>query len=106
MLIDNTLTIAISGTTSTAVDLGRIANPVLFRFPTTTSTLFDIQVSFDNSTFETLYDRFGNKVTIKPASGLVYLEPEVGVAMPQYMRLAGSAEASERTITVFTRDLV
>lgn len=106
MLIDNNLTIALNGTTSTSADIGRIANPVLFRFPTTTNTIFDIEGSFDNSVFETVRDRYGNKLTLTVASGYVYLEAEAAVALPQYIRLRGvSAEAGARTITVFSRDL-
>jgi hypothetical protein len=106
MLTDNTLTIAISGTTSTSADMGRIGNPVLFLFPTTTNTEFDIQGSMDNSVFETVYDRFGSTVNLVSASGYIYLEPEAGVALPQYIRLVGdSEEAEERTIKVFSRDL-
>jgi hypothetical protein len=107
MLIDNNLTIAISGTTSTSADIGRIGNPVLFRFPTTTNTVFDIEGSFDDSTFETVRDRFGNKLTLTVASGYVYLEAEAGVTLPQYIRVKGTSnEAEARTITVFSRDLV
>lgn len=107
MLIDNNFIISLSGTTSTSADIGRIGNPVLFRFPTTTNTIFDIEGSFDNSVFETVRDRFGNKLTLTVASGYVYLEAEAGVTLPQYIRLKGaSAEAGERTISVFSRDLV
>ena len=107
MLIDNNFIISLSGTTSTSADIGRIGNPVLFRFPTTTNTIFDIEGSFDNSVFETVRDRFGNKLTLTVASGYVYLEAEAGVTLPQYIRLKGaSGEAGERTISVFSRDLV
>lgn len=107
MLTDNTLTIANGGTTSTSTDIGRITNPVLFRFGTTTNTSFDIEGSLDNSQFEAIRDRFGNKLTLTVASGFVYLEPEASVALPQYIRIKGvSNEAAERTITVFSRDLV
>jgi len=107
MLIDNQLIILISASTSSSADIGRIGNPVLFRFPATTNTVFNIEGSFDNSTFETIRDRFGNALSLTVASGYVYLEPEAGVSLPQYIRLKGSSnESAGRTITVFSRDLV
>lgn len=100
------ITIATSATVSAAVDLD---GTHLFAIETPaalTSTWVNFQVSADNVTFSALYDSGGTQVsaTVAP-SRVIYLDPSIFAGF-QYLKLvAGTSEAANRVLTLFTRSV-
>jgi hypothetical protein len=107
MTPSKTMTIAASGTTSTAVeveDIGVYGIDV----PALTSSTFTIQGSVDGgATFRNIFDQFNNQVLTFPAGtgafhiGAVACEYFMGCSHIQ--AVCGSAQASARAITLYMR---
>ena len=100
------VTIAISGTVSTIVDLiGKV--PVGIIPPAAlTGTAFTIQLSEDGSTFYNFYNTSGTQASITVAVDRWIGFTPGDFAGARYMKLvSGSTEAAERTITIVMRGM-
>lgn len=102
----STVTIASSGTVSTAVDLGG-HNLVGIQTPAAlTGTTMTFQGSVDGSTYNVLYDTDGTALSITVAVDSLILIVPSDFAAVRYLKLvSGSSEGAERTITLVHRIL-
>ena len=100
-----TATIAISTTTSDAIDcLGKVLVGLIMPAAFTGTTL-TIQVSMDKTTFQPFYNTSGSAVSIT-----VGVDRHIGIvpadfAGARWFKLVGSSQAAEREITVILRGM-
>jgi hypothetical protein len=102
-----TITIPTGQTTSAAIDLFRSYAATLVALSTPSSltlTSLTFEVSADGVTYQPLYDKEGQPVTIYVAANrYITLDPALFAGI-RYLRLVGNAAvAADRTFTLITR---
>jgi hypothetical protein len=101
-----TVTIATSGTVSTAVDLYGYSLLGIITPAAMTGTALTVQASHDGSTFNVMYDTDGSALSItSAASRFIALAPQDFASVRHLKLVSGSTEAAERTITLAIRKL-
>ena len=96
-----TATIAINETESSAIELDGDSRLVGLYLPASlTSTTMSFKVSYDNSTFLTLYDEGASYNVTVAASRYIALKPAACVGARWVKLVAGSSEAAARSIVV------
>jgi hypothetical protein len=106
LTLTDTVTIASSGTTSTALTLqgGRV--PIAIVTPSAlTGTAFTFQASTDGTNFFNLYNEATQYSVNVGASRYIALNPDVFQAIRHIRIVSGSAEAALRTISVISGEL-
>ena len=98
------VTIASSGTVSTAANLLGMRLVGIVTPAALTGTALTFQGSADGSTYTALYDTAGDAVGATVAADRwVVLDPADFAGIPYIKAVSGSAEAAERTITLIVR---
>lgn len=97
----DTVTIASSGTVSTAIQLDGVIPVGIITPAALTGTSMSFQFSHDDSTFNALYNTSGTLVSITvAASRWIGLDKEDYLGAKSLKVVSGSTEAAERTITI------
>jgi len=96
-----TVTIAESGTVSTAIQLDGVV-PIGIIIPAAfTGTAMKFQFSHDDSTYTALYNTSGSEVSITVGtSRWIGLDKEDFIGAKSFKCVSGSSEAAERTVTI------
>ena len=106
LTLTDTVTIASSGTTSTALTLqgGRV--PIAIVTPSAlTGTAFTFQASTDGTNFFNLYNEATQYSVAVNISRYIALNPDVFQAIRYIRIVSGSSEAALRTISVISGEL-
>lgn len=106
LTLTDTVTIASSGTTSTALTLqgGRV--PIAIVTPSAlTGTAFTFQASTDGTNFFNLYNEATQYSVAVNVSRYIALNPDVFQAIRYIRIVSGSAEAALRTISIISGEL-
>ena len=106
LTLTDTVTIASSGTTSTALTLqgGRV--PLAIVTPSAlTGTAFTFQASTDGTNFFNLYNEATQYSVAVNTSRYIALNPDVFQAIRYIRIVSGSSEAALRTISVISGEL-
>jgi hypothetical protein len=99
-----TVTIAESGTVSTAADLVGARLVAIITPGTLTGTAMTFQGSVDNSTFVAVHNDLGAAISATvAASRYIVLDPADFAGIRYIKVVSGSAEAAARTITLVAR---
>lgn len=103
----NVVTIAISTTTSEAIDLGSLGFVGIILPSAFTGTAITFTGSIDNSTFTALYNSNNSAYSIAVSASRYYMLNPADFMGSRYIKLVSNAtEAAGRTITVITRSFV
>lgn len=94
------LTIASSGTTSSACEVGGFALLGLVMPGTFTGTTITFTVSHDGTTYQALYDDTNTQVSMTVAASRSYQLPLALAAWPYFKIVSGSSEGGARTLYV------
>lgn len=97
-----TVTIASSGTTSSAIDLGEWLLAGIITPAALTGTAFTFTASdTEDGTYNTCYDSSGTAITVTAAASRhILLEPQTFAGGRWLKIVSGAAEAADRNITV------
>jgi hypothetical protein len=103
---DTAATIAISTTTSGAIDMGGMNLVGLIMPAAMTGTSMTFQGSVDGTNYFDLYDSSGTQLSITIAASRFILLVPADFAAVRYLKLvSGSSEAAERSINLVHRML-
>lgn len=103
-IIATSVVIANGTGTATANLLGTKLIGVIFP-ATMTNTAFDIEFSLDGSTYYDVHNQAGTKQTLAVANGLVSIPIDLSYLLEGFIRLNGSNEGAERTVTFLSKPL-
>lgn len=106
LALTDTVTIASSGTTSTAISMTRNRVPLAVLTPAAlTGTTFTFQASVDGTNFYDLYNGSSAYSVTVASSRYIALNPDVFQGVFYIRIVSGSAEGASRTIYIVSGEL-